>query len=525
MKKISKYYRRLRIENIKVMLLLVIASIFFLPNYVKMEQEGDNIFTVLINGEQIGMAASRQEADECLTRARREIAAASNEMVLIDQDLQIEGSEVLIGRVDSRRQLTEKMKTALLASKRNNVHHAYTVKINEYTVNLATVDEVNQLLQAALDRYEDERKYIVSLQKDTAREFNVLTPVVESVDNRTGQEDGEAFPEAGILEAMDAMFDAVEPAVEKEFSDYELGLTNMAFKEKVEIVENTLSDDRLTDVVSAIEEVTKDQEVPSIYEVVSGDTLSGIAMANNLTIEDLVAMNSALENENSMIRIGDELTITVPEPELSVLHEEQQYYEEDYEAEIQYVDNDEWYTNQTQTLQEPSAGHRKVVAVISYQNNAEVGREILKEDVSMEAVPKIVERGTKIPPTYIRPLSGGRMTSTFGRRRAPTRGASSYHRGIDWGVPVGTAVMASCGGTVVRAGWASGLGNSVTISNPDGRQTIYGHLSRVLVSSGQTVNQGQKIALSGNTGISTGPHLHFAMTINGTYVNPLNYLQ
>ena len=150
--------------------------------------------------------------------------------------------------------------------------------------------------------------------------------------------------------------------------------------------------------------------------------------------------------------------------------------------------------------------------------------EILKEEITYEAVPKIVERGTKIPPTYIKPISGGRLTSRFGRRRAPTRGASTYHKGVDWATPVGTAVMASSTGTVAKAGWGSGYGYVVYINHADGRQTRYGHLSKVLVSQGQTVTQGQKIALSGNTGVSTGPHVHFEILINGGQVNPFDYL-
>ena len=247
-------------------------------------------------------------------------------------------------------------------------------------------------------------------------------------------------------------------------------------------------------------------------------------MENDLTVDRLVEINESIENENSTIRAGDEIIITVPEPELSVERQEEVYYEEDYEAEIIYVDNDDWYTTESKTLQEPSAGHRKVVAVVSYRNNLETAREIVKEEVTYEAVPKIVERGTKIPPTYIKPISGGRLSSGFGKRSRPTRGASTYHKGIDWATPIGTAVMASSGGTVAKAGWGSGYGYVVYINHADGRQTRYGHLSKVLVSAGQTVSQGQKIALSGNTGISSGPHVHFEILINGSQVNPLKYL-
>ena len=184
----------------------------------------------------------------------------------------------------------------------------------------------------------------------------------------------------------------------------------------------------------------------------------------------------------------------------------------------------DWYTTERKTLQEPSAGHRKVVAVVTFENDKEIDTEIIKEEVTYKAVPKIVERGTKIPPTYIKPISGGRLSSGFGSRSRPTKGASTYHKGIDWATPTGTAVVASCGGTVARAGWGSGYGYVVYINHPDGRQTRYGHLSKILVSAGQTVSQGQKIALSGNTGVSTGPHIHFEILINGSQVNPLKYL-
>ena len=84
--------------------------------------------------------------------------------------------------------------------------------------------------------------------------------------------------------------------------------------------------------------------------------------------------------------------------------------------------------------------------------------------------------------------------------------------------------MASNGGTVSSAGWQSGYGYVVYIDHGNGVQTRYGHLSKILVRVGETVKQGERIALSGNTGNSTGPHCHFEIRINGEAVNPLNYL-
>ena len=526
MKKLTSHYKKIKIAYIKSAMLVIFAGILFFPSYQKLESTGDNIFTVYLNGEQVGVVSDSDQAESCLIAARKRLAGTSDELVLADGDLSYEGDEVLWGAIDDDSDITDNMTSVLRKSVKETLNRSYTVKINEYTVNLASAEEVLALLQASINRYDSEHEYYVDLVLDGKRELNVLTTQVYSSEKQQEEEEAaeEVMTSVGISAALDEMFSDVEPAVEKDFSDYELGLKSLEFGDTVEVVESYLQDYEITSLKQAIEEVTKEQEKEQIYEVVSGDTLSQIAEKNEIPLADLIAMNETIENENSMIRVGDELIVTVPEPELSVERTEEVYYEEDYEADIVYVDNDDWYTNQTQTLQEPSAGHRKVVADVSYRNNEEVVRDILKEEITYEAVPKVVERGTKIPPTYIRPISGGRQSSGFGRRKAPTKGASTYHKGVDWATPVGTAVMASSAGTVAKAGWGSGYGYVVYINHADGRQTRYGHLSKVLVSPGQTVSQGQKIGLSGNTGVSTGPHLHFEILINGAQVNPLNYL-
>lgn len=101
-----------------------------------------------------------------------------------------------------------------------------------------------------------------------------------------------------------------------------------------------------------------------------------------------------------------------------------------------------------------------------------------------------------------------RITSGPGKRRAPKRGASTYHKGTDYGAPCGTSVPARQGGVVTKAGRARGYGNTVAISNGSCRQ-IYAHLSSISVSVGQTVSAGKQVGRVGSTGISTGCHLHY----------------
>jgi murein DD-endopeptidase MepM/ murein hydrolase activator NlpD len=115
------------------------------------------------------------------------------------------------------------------------------------------------------------------------------------------------------------------------------------------------------------------------------------------------------------------------------------------------------------------------------------------------------------------PVSGP-ITSPFGMRWG------RLHPGIDIGVPIGTPIHAAKAGTVIYASWMSGYGNFVIIDHGGGFSTAYGHQSRLAVSVGERVAQGQVIGYSGDTGNSTGPHLHFETRVNGVPENPLNYL-
>jgi murein DD-endopeptidase MepM/ murein hydrolase activator NlpD len=524
--------RKIKYTFFKTSVLMLFFGAVTLPSLKLFEHTGNNMFDVYLNGTLVGQVADEETAENCMTKARYEVAKESDDLVFLKTELALEGREVLFGEISREEDVVEMMQGVMDGSREDDMQQAYTVKINNFTVNLSSMDEVQQLLQAAVNKYDSTDSYGVEMIQDADRELNVLTTRVyseieakeEELQEEKARADASSLLSSGIFAVFQNAVEAVQIEEEKDLSEYNRGLIHMNFGDTIEIVESYMPQSHLSGLAAAIEEVTKDQETNKIYEVVAGDTLGEIAEEHNMSIEDVVAMNGTLENENSVIRVGDELIISVPEPELSVERQEELYYEEDYDSDIIYVDNDDWYTTEQVTRQQPSAGHRRVVAIVSYRNDTVTNTEIIKEDVDMEAVPKIVERGTKIPPTYIKPISGGRMSSGFGGRKAPKKGASTNHKGIDWATPTGTAVMASCGGVVTKAGWGSGYGYVVYIQHPDGKETRYGHLSKVLVSSGQKVSQGQKIALSGNTGVSTGPHVHFEIRIGGSAVNPLNYL-
>lgn len=522
MKNRKRYHKKQKFTYINITMSVLFGCLLYFKGFTPFERTGDNLFHVRVNGQEVGVVWQSERVEDMLIQARRNVAMTSEELIFMEAELELTGEEVLWGDADDDETVIRNMENALRAGIQPSLHRSYTVKINENILNMGSVEEVQGLLQAAINRYDSEGKFAVKLVYDNDREFGVLTTNVFNTEAET-EPKSVSYMQAGIQAFFSEIAGAAESEREKDFDDYDLGTLAMDFSEKIEAVETYLPAEQLISLEDAINLVVMEQEMPSIYEVVAGDTLTAIAMKVDLPMEQIVEMNDILEDVNTILHIGDKLLITVPEPELSVTRVEEKYYDEFYEADVIYNDNKSWYTSKVVVRQQPHAGFRRVVARVCYVNDKEVSREILKEEVVQAAVPKIVERGTQVPPTYIKPINGGRVTSTFGNRPQPIAGASTNHQAIDWGTPTGTPVYASSGGTVAKAGWIGSYGNAIYINHPDGRQTRYAHLSKILVKVGQKVKQGDKIALSGNTGVTTGPHLHFEMIINGQKVDPFKY--
>ena len=151
----------------------------------------------------------------------------------------------------------------------------------------------------------------------------------------------------------------------------------------------------------------------------------------------------------------------------------------------------------------------------------------LKEAKYEENLRKLALQGDNPPSnaTWITPVSGWRLTSPFGMRLHPVLGYNRMHNGIDMACAQGTPIYATRAGKVTRTAYqAGGAGNYVSINHLDGFSSVYMHMTHYVVSAGQNVSAGQLIGYVGNTGISTGPHLHFGISYAGTYVNPLAYI-
>ena len=481
---------------------------------------GQKYQQVFYNGEWIGNVESNTNVDTLVHEVRRSIAQESSTPVCMDYEYSSTTGRDWLAPIMTESALKEVLMEKMKVSEIETKVRAYTVAIEGHRGNFASMDEVLEFLNTVKAEKDTDGAFTATIVKEDGHIGGIARAELTAVNAKS---DTAAEPEETLADKVSSGVNAgfnyqMEYAMANPADDsYETGILDMEFIERVEVYEKYVTKEELSDVEAEVEEVTKEKETNKIYVVQSGDVLSVIAMDHDTTVANIVALNG-FDSADARIYPGQEIIIAVPEPDLSLRIKQGEVYEEDYNAEPTIIENDSWYTTKQVVHQEGTTGHRERNDIVTYENGIEVSRELAHETIMVESVPAVIEQGTITPPTYIKPLAGGHFTSGFGRRWG------RMHKGVDWGCPTGTTVYASSAGTVVSAGYNNGYGNNVVISHPDGRMTRYAHNSKLLVKAGQWVEQGQSIALSGSTGRSTGPHVHFEIYINGVAVNPLNYI-
>jgi len=291
-------------------------------------------------------------------------------------------------------------------------------------------------------------------------------------------------------------------------------------------VRNVYQADSLLEIDTLRDVFTANISGETTYTVVKGDTFNAIAYSNNMSVSDLKELNPGVDINKLMV--GDVLTIKEEVPLLSVTTTDHVTYTEPIPCPVQEVEDNTIYVGSSKIVTQGVEGEALVTADVDFVNGKEVDRTILETSTITEPTVTVKAIGTKPKPKtasngyYIWPVSG-RISSYFGYRNISF--ASKYHSGLDIAASMGTSIKAADGGKVTFAGSKGTYGNLVIITHDNGTQTYYAHCSTLLVSVGQRVYQGQVIAKVGMTGRTSGPHVHFEVRINGTAVNPLNYLK
>ncbi len=529
--------------------LVLLTVLLFLGAEMQHHSLGQGYCVYTVSGHEIGAAAEPFDLEKEVLSARAQVMREHpGEYLLFTAETEVSEGKEAFRELDTASGLREKLLDVMRSLADGSDEACFTVRTGEFSASFRTREEAEEFLQrskASLDpdtlfvpvfedcgSHESGMAEAALVKKDSLSEEKEETVPEEAEETKKTLSSGRSgvipvflnpaerpdtadYVASGVSEAFFESFSEIlsDPSAER----YETGLVDMSYLSPVYVYVSYADDGEIDEIDSAVTEATKEEEKNKIYTVKSGDTLSQIAESYGLSLEKLLKIN-AFSGANEMIHIDQELIVAVPEPELKIRTVEGVILEEDYMANPVYIPNNDWYTTEEKIISEGKIGHREVNAFLIYENGTEQERINVHTKVLKESVPTEIERGTIVPPTYIKPISGGRFTSGFGRRWG------RMHKGVDWACPTGTIVFASSDGVVEYAGWGNGYGNTILIAHPDGRKTRVGHLSKILVSDGQPVKQGQTIGLSGSTGRSTGPHVHFEIYINGAQVNPLDYI-
>ena len=324
-------------------------------------------------------------------------------------------------------------------------------------------------------------------------------------------------------------------AIKDYYAQGKENVVSVDFAETVELKTEELNPVKVVATDEAYDFLLNYEYDPPVYSAEQdGESLYDLAIYFDISVEELHKLNPDLQSD--VLYKGDKICLAQAQKPLTVILTRTETAKAVIPYETQKIDNPDEYRGLEKTIQEGSDGVSVITYSIVEQNDEQVEKEIQSEDVIVAAQDYIIERGTKnvvatryfnrnlgdekveIEQTFIWPLTGI-ITDSFASDRS-----TGVHTGLDIAVDSGTEVKAMADGVVVLSEYSGSYGNLIKIDHGDGVETWYAHLSSRDVKLGDVVCQGDVIGLSGNTGRSTGPHLHVEVRIDTVAYNALDYL-
>ena len=310
--------------------------------------------------------------------------------------------------------------------------------------------------------------------------------------------------------------------------------------ENISYVQGLYSEKTLMDSVSLknyLSQKTKSES--SKITVSNGDTASSLSSSYSLTLDQFMALNPQIDSSDTPLKADTKVNIIKSVPFVNVSISKTEQVKKELKYNTIEIPTDSLYQGVKKKISDGKNGEELVTNLITYLNGQKISTKTISRSTVIPAVAEQVYVGTRpiphyvtlygvTPGTFIWPAVGvNQITSPFGYRNL--FGYTKLHQGIDisGGGALGKPVIASAAGTVESARYnTSGYGCCIIIDHGNGLKTRYAHLleNSFMVSPGDVVAQGQIIALLGNTGNSTGPHLHFEIIYNGSVTDPLKYL-
>lgn len=299
--------------------------------------------------------------------------------------------------------------------------------------------------------------------------------------------------------------------------------SSVSFKETVEIKTQDAPPEQVLIKEELQELIEKGTLEPKVHIVKAGDCLGCIAEQYGITTQDIIRSNPGIQ-EDTLLQLDQEVMVTAVEPLLTVVTKEKIQADIKLDYAIEARTNTAMYRGDSKVIQQGQEGLKQVTYQLVKENGIQIEKKIIDEKIISEPVKKIIEKGTKVKPNrgdgnFAWPTHGGRITSGFGARWG------RMHEGLDIAGVGNRNIMAADNGKVVKAGWYGNYGKCVIIDHGNGYKTLYGHLSSISVSVGDTIEKGEKLGVMGSTGESTGVHLHFEILKNGSNKNPIAFFR
>lgn len=492
--------------------ILISIMVFFLGVKTKVEGTPKSIYQVYLNGDTIGLIENKQELLDLIDKEQTQIKDKYKvDKVYPPSGLDIQDIVTYDNNISSVNSVYEKIKDK----------EPFTV--SGYEVTITYKEDQNE---SGNDSSNEEVK---TAKKD---------PVKMHVLNKKDFEDGFYNTIAAFVGSE--TLDKYKNDTQTEITETGSTIENVYWNEDIKIKKSYISTEEY--IYTNSSDISKyllfgTLKDGSKYIVREGDNITSVAEANNLNVDELLVANPEFTSANVLLTKGQEINTQLINPVVSIVYEEEKVEDVDVPFETEYQDDDTKYRGSNETIQEGENGETRVTEKIQYINGEIQGLYITNKTELVPAVNKIVKRGTKAPEYS----SGGYefynvsftnsswswptitpyvITSRFAYRWG------SLHKGIDIsGCGYGSPVFAVGDGIVVETGYHSSMGTYVYVQHGDNYYTQYMHLAKYTVSVGQTVSRGQQVGAMGNSGFSTGTHLHLGVSIGypyqgGKFVNP-----
>lgn len=444
-------------------IIITFAIIFIFGGGIFLSQTASAV-SIIVNGQELGYASSKSEAEKLVEETLKEQAGNTNIKVQTDDEI---------------------------------VYKNIRVSKDEY--------QKNQIQSAVLSAS--------------------ITPYVEGTAIKVNDKIIAVLPDEKSIDDVLSSF--------IEYQTKPSATNKVASAEIEEVVEKTkvkVSPQELKNEQQALDILIRGDMKVSDYTVQEDDSLWLIARLNDMLTDEILEANPDL-TEDSILRPGQEIKLAKVEPYLTVISKGEMVINETIPFDVNVQRDNSLGYDKRVVRQAGKDGEKEVTYSYLERNGKTVEKSVIKEKVLSEPVKQIVAQGPQRPVSVAYSssrgsgqISGmiwpirGRINSYYGYR------SRDFHTGLDIDGDTGQPYVAASSGKVIYAGWYGNYGYMILIDHGNGVTTRYAHSSKLAVSVGQKVNQGQVIGYVGSTGRSTGPHVHFEVLTNNRTANPLNYL-